>query len=587
MTIAQPEAPSQDQNTPCPKCSSRVSRIERDDVGLIRTCANCGYCTYMNRDGQVTEEQRILEERIVTHTETEARPREEHSLSQEAGPDSGAGTGAQEAAAEGTLAEQWPSRGATQQPVNGAIARREEADNAINRQEEMGDAIARQEEVDGRPPEGPEVAPISIAGTECSEDNETPTAADTPEEGREACAQCNEPRDAEYDLRFIRGPLRNCGNCGAWEVNPAFQEDPPDNHGTTILVLQTSCAGVPPYVVEKIILEITGATLPKNTLPSRCRRYGGPPSELTQELKVTTGSQWNLTGVEIKRGGTKMWCWAVADSTTQYILATDVTTENRPGEELLQKASEQSSQAPESIRITSQSPELGQEQTKMERRGWRIIREDGPEDRNSSLGKIRQAMENRFGSKVGPALGKSMVEEILRMASMSINLLEPSPMLSGVTPAEAAMAEPPFSNWTELVKWSSSQRPAKPRSSRTPENQEGSGATNGDKQDAHTAEGKPQAKDSGEMQLPEDGDAAATAAATETTPAPEGSRAQTARGRKPHSPDARFLEEIRELRQDIIADQQRLIQEYEEKSKDRRAVETTIRLLEQHPSRKE
>ena len=432
-------------------------------MGLIRTCANCGYCTYMDRDGQVTEEQRILEERIVTHMETETRPREENEVSQEA--------------AERSHAEQWEDRSAVQQAADSAITQEEEADSPT--------------------PEGPGIPPISMAGTECREDNKTPPAGETPEENRETCAQCNMPREAEHDLRFIRGPLRNCGNCGAWEVNPAFQEDLSENHSTTAVVLQTSCSGVSPHIVEKVTEQVTGSPLPKNTLPNRCRRYGGPPAELIQELKATTGSQWNLTGFEIKRGRVKAWCWAVADSTTQYILATAVTTENHPGEELLQEALGRSSQTPEAIKLTSQSPPMTQEQMGTGGKGWRILRETGPEDRNSSLGKLRQAMENRFGSNVGPALRKSMVEEILQMACMSINLLEPSPMLSGATPAEAAMAEPPFSNWTELAEWSGSQRPVRSRTARKPENREGNGASNGDNPDASATENEPEATDSG------------------------------------------------------------------------------------------
>ena len=542
MTIAQPEARSQARNSPCPKCSSRVSRVERDDVGLIRTCANCGYCTYMDRDGQVTEEQRILEERIVTHMETETRPREENEVSQEDGADNSP---------------------AVQQPADGR-------------------AIIEEGEADSPTPEGPGIPPIRMAGTECREDNETLPTGETPEENRETCAQCNMPREAEHDLRFIRGPLRNCGNCGAWEVNPAFQENLSENHSTTAVVLQTSAAGVPPHIVEKITQEVTGSELPKNTLPNRCRRYGGPPAELIRELRATTGSQWNLKGFEIKRGRVKAWCWAVADSTTQYILATTVTTENHPGEELLQEALGRSSQAPEAIKLTSQSPPMTQEQMGTGGKGWRILRETGPEDRNSSLGKLRQAMENRFGSNVGPALRKSMVEEILQMACMSINLLEPSPMLSGATPAEAAMAEPPFSNWTELVEWSGSQRPVSPRTTRKPENREGNGASNEDNPDASATENEPEATDSGEGQIPEDGNAAAT----EETAQDNAQQAQPS-GEQLHSHDIRFLEEIHELRRDIIEEQQGLIREYQEKSNDRKAVETTIRLLEEHLGRKE
>ena len=48
---------------PCPKCRSTASSTEKDILGAIRTCSICGHCTYMDREGNIMEEQRLGDKR--------------------------------------------------------------------------------------------------------------------------------------------------------------------------------------------------------------------------------------------------------------------------------------------------------------------------------------------------------------------------------------------------------------------------------------------------------------------------------------------------------------------------------------------
>ena len=417
MTMTQPRP--QTDNHPCPKCNGRVSRLEPDDVGIIRTCATCGRCTYMDREGNIIEELEIPE-----------IPEEKRNMM------------------ENDSTQQTPSAAVTEHPEE--IAQ----DGPMHGPEipsmNIG-PIGCEENAGGEPHEDGADGETQDDGADVEQRQHEEEEDDTTQEG--GCPQCHAASSSGERLIHQRMPLRECRECGTWYANPDYPGDLSIREETIGMAMQLTCAGNNNKKTTIAINQLLeGRKVTDNTILYWMQRYALPAVEDAEKTRAQTGNTWNIEGRNIKQGGRSHWWWAISDTTTQYILATGTSETPEPGRELFQQAQRTSSEEPQMMTIVGDTPEIqgSIREAFPNCNTSRKNREMGPDQ---SLERLRQTMTNRFKEHTRAKITADLLENTLRTKAMSINLLEPSPALAGLTPAEAAGVEMPFSNWLGLVDW--------------------------------------------------------------------------------------------------------------------------------------
>ena len=375
---------------PCPKCNSRVSRVEKDILGSVRTCALCGHCTYMDQEGLVIEGKEA-QENMTTDTDR-----------------------------------------ATEEPNQAAPT---EEENQATMPEGITDLEKPKDEEDGAEPAGPEDGP----GEE-----EEPQPPDR-------CGNCQAtPGEAGWD-RFQRLPARQCSVCGGWELNPWYEGDLTDRDEEIGVIIQLMQSGNSTgKVIDLTKRLLNGKTISTNTPGWWTKSIITPAALEAQKLKARTGEEWSVKGMPLNDKNDPMWAWAVADNMTQYILSISITKGAMPEERLIREATEKASVAPSRIILMEGTPAVAGV-LKKQLKDCIFIKGGTDRKPNQSLERLMWVSRKRMESNrsIGNMKPES-IRETIAANTISINLFEQSPDLAGRTPAEAAGVQAPFSNWAQV-----------------------------------------------------------------------------------------------------------------------------------------
>ena len=605
MTITQPRP--QTDNHPCPKCNGRVSRLERDDLGIIRTCATCGRCTYMDQEGKIIEELERPEEKrsMMKNDSTQQTPSaavtEHPEENAPEGPMHGPeipGINIGQIGCEENTGRERQEDGENQ--ADGEQHQQEEEDNPRGEDTPQVEDEPQEENT-------PQVEDTPQVGDNPQEEN-TPQMEDTAQvEGCPECHAASSPRERLHNQRM---PMRECGECGAWYANPDSPSDLSIREEIIGITMQLTCAGNNNKETTNAINRLLeGKTIADNTVLYWTQRYAIPAAEEAEKTKAQTGNTWAIEGLNIKQRGRSHWCWAIADTTTQYILATGTSETPEPSRKLLQQAQRTSSEEPKMITIAGDTPAI----SGSIRRAFpncATSRNNREMEPDQSLERLRQTMTNRFKENTKAKIKTEMLENTLRAKAMSINLFEPSPALAGLTPAEAAGVETPFSNWRELADWQTKRNKDKKWGRKTQGQQ-----TEGE--EIKEAEGEPQTElneiteqpgptaEAGmngvterpgptdeaetEAEAKTEAEAETEASTTDIPQEPEGKEMQTAaEAEKNQLQVEHTMNELSELIHQIEGRRDLLMEQLQDTMEELHSVETTIKLVEarrdKHPA---
>ena len=283
----------------------------------------------------------------------------------------------------------------------------------------------------------------------------------------DGCSICGNPPDPEYTNRFQRTEVRRCTACLRWEINPA-QEIKPGNKNLAIgIALQMNFQGARNKEIrEKVNLLTENVRISRDSAHYWIRRYAKPALERVKKLQVANSSgEWELDIISLKNGTQEHHCWSITDSRTQYILATERTSQLRTGEELFKMAMHAAGQKPHTILLSANMKKgtpglLAQAGT-----ATLIKRSSSEENPDGSMARLRNAVLKRIESTRG-GLNQELMGYILGALAMSINLFEQSEQLDNQTPVEAAGVETPYKNWEDMMmKEKATDNPAASRGS--------------------------------------------------------------------------------------------------------------------------
>ena len=264
------------------------------------------------------------------------------------------------------------------------------------------------------------------------------------------CGQSKNPRDIR---RYERTALRQCTKCLTWEINPGQKRKPGNEALAISIALQMNFQGAgTKEIQEKIDLLTKNVRMGRNSLHYWIRRYAKPGIERARKLQVVNSSgEWELDIVSLKYRTQQHYCWSITDVRTQYILATERTSQPRIGEELFKMATHAAGQEPHTILLGDDLKKDTPGLAEQARTATLIQRRPSEENSNGSTARLRNALLKRMEAARG-GFNQETMGYILGALAMSINLFEQSEQLGEQTPAEAAGVETPYQNWEDMVK---------------------------------------------------------------------------------------------------------------------------------------
>ena len=286
-------------------------------------------------------------------------------------------------------------------------AEESEPETITNEAEESEPETGTNEAEESEPETGTNEAEESEPETVTSEVEETKqpaiNTAGEPEMQNDGCSICGNPPDPEYTNRFQRTEVRRCTACLRWEINPA-QEIKPGNKNLAIgIALQMNFQGARNKEIrEKVNLLTENVRISRDSAHYWIRRYAKPALERVKKLQVANSSgEWELDIISLKNGTQEHHCWSITDSRTQYILATERTSQLRTGEELFKMAMHAAGQKPHTILLSANMKKgtpglLAQAGT-----ATLIKRSSSEENPDGSMARLRNAVLKRIESTRG------------------------------------------------------------------------------------------------------------------------------------------------------------------------------------------
>ena len=487
----------------CQKCGSQAKSIEYDIVGMVITCAICGKCVYMDRNNQPIEEQQELEEtkaniqksdtpvKAATGTaeirqgynlEYQERQPKERSLETAIGEleESEMETETkevEESKPEIRTSEIEESQMETEtkevkeyelETVT-SDAKEYELENVTSEMEE-----AKMETVTSEAEVEPETVTSKVEETK----QPATSTAGEPEMQNDGCPNCGKPKDPKDIRRFQRMALRQCTTCLSWEINPGQKRNPGNQNLAVSIGLQMKFQGASTKEIqEKVNLLTENVQVGKSSMHYWIRRYAKPAIERTRKPQVVNSSgEWELDIISLKYRTQQYYCWSVTDSRTQYILATERTSQLRISEELFKMAIHAAGQRPHTILLSANMKKDTPGLEEQARTATFIQRSPSEENSNGSMARLRNAVTKWVESARGE-FNQETMGYVLGALAMSINLFEQSEQFDDQTPAEAAGVETLYRNWEDMVvKIKATNNPAPPRGSSSKTMAEGQNA---------------------------------------------------------------------------------------------------------------
>ena len=304
------------------------------------------------------------------------------------------------------------------------------------------------------------------------------STAGEPEMQNDGCPNCGKPKDPKDIRRFQRMALRQCTTCLSWEINPGQKRNPGNQNLAVSIGLQMKFQGASTKEIqEKVNLLTENVQVGKSSMHYWIRRYAKPAIERARKPQVVNSSgEWELDIISLKYRTQQYYCWSITDSRTQYILATERTSQLRISEELFKMAIHAAGQRPHTILLSANMKKDTPGLEEQARTATFIQRSPSEENSNGSMARLRNAVTKWVESARGE-FNQETMEYVLGALAMSINLFEQSEQFDDQTPAEAAGVETLYRNWEDMVvKIKATNNPAPPRGSSSKTMAEGQNA---------------------------------------------------------------------------------------------------------------
>ena len=231
--------------------------------------------------------------------------------------------------------------------------------------------------------------------TEASEAEETKrpatSTAGEPKIQNDGCPNCGKPKDPRDIRRFQRTALRQCTACLSWEINPGQKRKPGSQNLAIGIGLQMNFHGAKSKEIQEKANLLTGNLhIGRSSMHYWIRRYAKAAIERARKLQVVNSSgDWELDIISLEYRTQQHYCWSITDSRTQYILATERTSQLKIGEELFKMARHAAGHEPHTILISPNMKKNVPGLAKQARAATLIQRSPSEENSDGSPQKLR------------------------------------------------------------------------------------------------------------------------------------------------------------------------------------------------------
>ena len=191
----------------------------------------------------------------------------------------------------------------------------------------------------------------------------------------------------------------------------------------------------------------------KATIYEWVRDYTDEAKELTADMKAQVGDEWVADEMAVKVGGWQMWNWNVMDTKTRYILATHLsrTRTKGAGIKTMEKAKAAAGKDPKTIKtdkLTSYRPAI----TKVFPDTLHIKAQGLTSSLNNNMS---ERLQGTYRSREKTLRGLDSMESAQRYLdgwTITYNHMRGHEALKNDTPGKRAKADPPFTEWADVVK---------------------------------------------------------------------------------------------------------------------------------------
>ena len=191
----------------------------------------------------------------------------------------------------------------------------------------------------------------------------------------------------------------------------------------------------------------------KATIYEWVRDYTDEAKELTADMKTQVGDEWVADEMAVKVGSWQMWNWNVMDTKTRYILATHLsrTRTKKAAIETMEQAKAAAGKDPNTIKtdkLTSYRPAI----TKVFPKTLHI---KSPGLTSSLNNNISERLQGTYRSREKTLRGLDSMESGQRYLdgwTITYNHMRGHESLKNDTPGKRAKANPPFTEWADVVK---------------------------------------------------------------------------------------------------------------------------------------
>ena len=397
------------------------------------------------------------------------------------------------------------------------------------------------------------------------------STAGEPKIQNDGCPNCGKPKDPRDIRRFQRTALRQCTACLSWEINPGQKRKPGSQNLAIGIGLQMNFHGAKSKEIQEKANLLTGNLhIGRSSMHYWIRRYAKAAIERARKLQVVNSSgDWELDIISLEYRTQQHYCWSITDSRTQYILATERTSQLKIGEELFKMARHAAGHEPHTILISPNMKKNVPGLAKQARAATLIQRSPSEENSDGSMTRLRNGVTKRIESARGE-FNQVTMEYVLGALAMSINLFEQSEKLDDQTPAEAAGVETPYRNWEDMVvKTKATNNLAASRDSSSETMAEGQ---NPAESVETTAEGR---DPTGQVETIAEGQDAEEQIETMAEGQDPAESVETMAGEKYKT----IAEELREILKELEQHCESLIREHRQVVRDQQAVKRTMEIL--------
>ncbi len=191
----------------------------------------------------------------------------------------------------------------------------------------------------------------------------------------------------------------------------------------------------------------------KATIYGWVKDYTDEAKELTADMKAQVGGEWVADEMAVRVGGWQMWNWNVMDKKTRYILASHLskTRTQVAANEVMEKAKAAAGRDPNTItsdRLKVYRPAINKVFPKTLH-----IKSQGL--RSSLNNNMSERLQGTYRSRVKTLRGLDSMESAQRYLdgwTITYNHMRGHEALKNDTPGKRAKANPPFTEWADVVK---------------------------------------------------------------------------------------------------------------------------------------